>query len=228
VGATDPMGLQHALEDIDHPAGGADDAPDGTESSAVAAEEHRASGTVPGQVLSKVLCVVGRVAGMRWTLWKVLAVGVLAYVIAFGVSYYIVLKPAWAKLNEVTARNALIHDFMLFRESNTAVAQFRNALMEGDQRVTVVAELEQMAREVGLTPIGEAKLPPSKDVSDAIKEYPMELKFSGSYHEVGEYLSRLEAAPRFLAVKEVEIVSRDDDRSDSEVTITVSAISWEE
>jgi Tfp pilus assembly protein PilO len=222
------MGLQHALEDIEQPPAGADDPVDGAESESFVAEERGASGTGSALVLGKVLRVVNRVAGARWTLWKVLGVGVLTYVIAFGVSYYVVLKPAWAKLDEVTGRNALIHDFMLFRESNTAVAQFRSALMEGDQRVTVVAELEQMAREVGLTPIGEAKLPPSKDVSDAIKEYPIELKFSGSYHEVGEYLSRLEAAPRFLAVKEVEIVSRDDDRSDSEVTITVSAVSWEE
>jgi Tfp pilus assembly protein PilO len=228
VGATDPMGLQHALEDIEQPPGSAGDASDGSGSSPVVVDGRRASPFGLAPAFGKALRLVRSIAGIRWSLWKVLAVGVLAYVLAFGVSYYIVLKPAWAKLDEVMGRKALIHDFLLFRESNTAIAEFRNALMEGDQRVTVVAELEQMAREVGLRPIGEAKLPPSKDVSDAIKEYPMELRFSGSYHEVGEYLSRLEAAPRFLVVKEVEIVSRDDDRSGTEVTISVSAISWEE
>ena len=81
---------------------------------------------------------------------------------------------------------------------------------------------------MGLTPIGEAKLPPARDVSEEIKEYPIELRFIGSYHEVGEYLSQLEAAARFLVIKEVELVSREGYTSTPEVTITVSAVSWEE
>jgi Tfp pilus assembly protein PilO len=181
-----------------------------------------------GPVLSKAADLGRSLIDSRGSVWKVLAVGVAAYALAFGTSYFLVLKPAWARLDEVVARKALIHDFLLFRESNTAVAEFRNALMQGDQRVTVVAELEEMAREVGLTPLGEAKLPPSTDVSDEIKEYPMEFRFSGSYHEVGEYLSHLEAAPRFLVIKEVELVSSEDSPSETEATISVGAVSWEE
>jgi Tfp pilus assembly protein PilO len=222
------MGLQHALEDTEQRPDGAGNASGDPEPSLA---EIGSTGSAPprlGAALTKALGAARSLVDIRGSVWKVVAVAVLAYVLAFSVSYFLVLKPAWAQLDEVMARKALIHDFLLFRESNTAVAEFRNALMQGDQRVTVVAELEEMAREVGLTPIGEAKLPPSKDVSDEIKEYPMELKLLGSYHEVGEYLSQLEAAPRFLAVKEVELVSREDDPSRTEATITVSAVSWEE
>jgi Tfp pilus assembly protein PilO len=223
------MGLQHALEDIEHrPSGEAEGAPGEPEASPVELEGRRGAREKLSPVVTKLANFARSLVDIRGSVWKVVVVGVLAYAIAFSVSYFIVLKPAWARLDEVVARKALMHDFLLFRESNTAVAEFRNALMTGDQRVTVVAELEQMAREVGLRPLGDAKLPPAKDVSSEIKEYPMELRLRGSYHQVGEYLSQLEAAPRFLVVKEVELVTREDDPSDTEAAITVSAISWEE
>jgi Tfp pilus assembly protein PilO len=224
------MGLQHALDDVERRADDAEDAPDNVVDASPneAAAMGRRTGPKLAPVVAKAVDLARSLVDVRGSVWKVIAIGIATYVLAFGISYFLVLKPAWAQLDEVVARKALIHDFLLFRESNTAVAEFRNALMQGDQRVTVVGELEAMAREVGLTPIGEAKLPPSKDVSEEIKEYPMELRFSGSYHDVGEYLSQLEAAPRFLMVKEVELVAREGGSSKAEVTIIVSAVSWEE
>lgn len=222
------MGLQHALEDIEHRPDDAEAATGDTELAVVDAETRRGTRRRFAPVLTKIVGLARSAVDIRGSIWRVLAVGVVAYVIAFGVSYFLVLKPAWGRLDEIMARKALIHDFLLFRESNTAVAEFRNALMQGDQRVTVVAELEAMAREVGLRPIGDAKLPPSRDVSAEIKEYPMVLRLSGSYHEVGEYLSQLEAAPRFLVIKEVELVVREESPSGTEATITVTAVSWEE
>lgn len=221
------MGLQHALEDLEP-------RPDAAETPAGDAEPAVIDAETGGKTRLKLAPVLATVVGLfhslvdiRGSVWRVLAVGILAYALAFGVSYFLVLKPAWARLDEVVARKTLIHDFLLLRESNTAVAEFRNALMQGDQRVTVVAELEEMAREAGLRPIGETKLPPLRDVSAEIKEYPMELRLRGSYHEVGEYLSQLEAAPGFLVIKQVELVSREDTPSGTEAAITVSAVSWE-
>lgn len=224
------MGLQHALDDIEPRPGEVEDTADETEVQELGVEPGCQTGTRQGlgPVIGAALDLARSLVDVRGSVWKVVAVGVAAYAMAFGISYFLVLKPAWARLDEVVGRKALIQDFLLFRESNTAVAGFKNALMEGDQRVTVVAELEAMARDVGMMPLGEAKLPPAKDVSAEIKEYPMEFRFAGSYHEVGEFLSQVEAAPRFLLIKEVEIVSSDDDPSDTEVTITVSAVSWEE
>jgi len=222
------MGLQHALEDIEHRPGDAEEAADEAGASLIEATKRRRTRQKLAPALTKALGLARSLVDIRGSVWKVVVFGLTAYILAFGVSYFLVLKPAWGRLNEVMARKALIHDFLLFRESNTAVAEFRSALMQGDQRVTVVAELEEMAREAGLRPIGEAKLPPSRDVSEEIKEYPMEFRFSGSYHQVGEYLSQLEAAPRFLVVKEVELVSREDDPSNTEAAITISAVSWEE
>ena len=222
------MGLQHALEDIEHRPDDAEATAEGAEPSPADVERRRDTRQMLAPVLTKVVSLARSLVDIRGSVWKVATVGILAYVLAFGVSHFLVLRPAWARLDEVMARKALIHDFLVFRESNTAIAEFRNALMQGDQRITVVAELEEMAREVGLSPVGEAKLPPSKDVTAEIKEYPMELRLSGSYHEVGEYLSQLEAAPRFLVIEEVELVSREDASSGTQATIMVSAVSWEE
>jgi Tfp pilus assembly protein PilO len=221
------MGLQHALEDIENRPDEAG-AVDATEPVEDGAEKCGEAGRKPAPIVTKLLSLARSLIDVRGSVWKVVAAGVLIYVLAFAVSYFFVLKPAYAQLEEVVARKALIHDFLLFRESNTAVAEFRNALMQGDQRITVIAELEEMAREAGLEPVGEAKLPPASDVSKDIREYPMELRFSGSYHQVGEYLSELEAAPRFLVIKEVELVAREDSPSGTEATIKVSAVSWEE
>jgi len=55
-----------------------------------------------------------------------------------------------------------------------------------------------------------------------------EIRVSGSYHEVGDFLSRLESSPRLLSVQAVDIDARETSPSRAEVRVRVGVLAWEE
>lgn len=184
----------------------------------------------PLAALFKRLSPSGARAGRTWALWRNAAIILLIYVVAVNLGYFFVLKPNWARLDELRANKMVMQDFLVVRESSAAVAGFRDEMMRGDQRMTIIAELEPMAREAGVRIVGEPNLLSPKEVSDKIVEYPIELELDCSYHELGTFVSMLEGSTRFLAVREVEFDAREDDRDrgDPGITLVVSVMSWEE
>lgn len=184
----------------------------------------------PLTALFKRLSPSGARAGRAWALWRNAAIILLIYVVAVNLGYFLVLKPNWARLDELRANKMVMQDFLVVRESSAAVAGFRDEMMRGDQRMTIIAELEPMAREAGVRIIGEPTLLSPKEVSGNVVEYPIELELDCNYHELGVFMSMLEGSTRFLAVREVEYDAREDDRDreDPGVTLVVSVMSWEE
>lgn len=228
------MGLQHAIdgihpepEDVVAPADvgvsdGGGEAPERSN-----ALRDRLKG-VFGHLLSRCPRRLNDVAKGRNALWKVALLSVILYFATFNLSYFLILKPVWHRLDGLVAKKAIIQDFLIVRESSSAVTGFRDGLMRGDERVTVISELEQMATRSGLRFAGRAALPGSREVSPRMTEYPIELRLRGSFHEVGEFLSLVESSPRFLMVREVELDTRDTSSREGEAKVVVGAISWEE
>ncbi len=163
-----------------------------------------------------------------WTAWRIAAVAVLIYVAAANLSYFLVLKPVWTRLDGLKDRKTIIEDFFVVRESSTAVAAFRDGLMKGDQRMTVITSLEQMASQAGVKVSEEPKLLPESEISKRMVEYPFELVLKGSYHEVGEFLGLVESSPRFLIVRRVTFETPADGQGGPEARVVVGAISWED
>lgn len=231
------MGLQHAIDGI--PSEPEDiaqleqdgempgDAPDDTPAEGSSGMTGRLKG-VFGQVGSRLPRRLGDVVTGRHAVLKVSALSVLLYFATFNLSYFLILKPVWHRLDGLVAKKAIIQDFLIVRESSSAVTGFRDNLMRGDERVTVIAELEQMAIRSGMRMAGRPALPGSREVSERMREYPIELRLRGSYHEVGEFLSMVESSSRFLMVREVELDTRDTSAREGEVKVVVGAISWEE
>ena len=109
-----------------------------------------------------------------------------------------------------------------------AVAAVRDALMKGDERVSVSTEIRQMASEAGLSMVDEPDMLAPKETSSEMTEYPMEIRLRGSYHEVGRFLSSLESSRRLISVREVEIDASEASPDRAEVTVLVSVLAWEE
>lgn len=161
-----------------------------------------------------------------WSAWRVTAVAILTYVAAVNLSYFFVLKPIWSRLNVLVEKKGVIQDFLIVRESATAVSGFKDGLMHGDQRMTVVTEFEDLAREAGLRMAGEPGLLPPKEISKKLMEYPVEIDLKGTYHEVGHFLSLLEASPRCPLVTDVELLSDEGGARQCGVRLRIGITSW--
>ena len=110
--------------------------------------------------------------------------------------------------------------------SGAAVSRFKDVLMRGDQRVSVLTDLKQFAKESGLTLTAEPELLPSAPITDHVTEHPIEMRLKGTYHQVAEFVSRAEGPPRFLFTKSLDIGSDKDTGRVHETTIVFAALSW--
>lgn len=162
-----------------------------------------------------------------WSIWKIAAVVVLVYIAAANISYFVVLRPVWMRLEALKDRKNIVQDLFIVRESGTAVAGFKDALMHGDQRMTVIAVLEEMGEDAGLRFSREPRLLAEADLSKRVTEYPIELTLKGSFHELGQFISAIESSDRYLAIRSVEIDGPESGKGDAEATIIVGAVSWE-
>jgi len=163
-----------------------------------------------------------------WSVWRVAAIAILSYVVAVNLSYFFVLKPIWSRLNVLVEKKGIIQDFLIVRESASAVSGFRDGLMHGDQRMSVVAEFEDLANEAGLRMVGEPGLLPQRELSDRIVEYPVEIDLRGSYHEVGRFLGLLEASPRCPLVSDVEVTGGESGSGVCTVRVRLGVPAWAE
>jgi Tfp pilus assembly protein PilO len=220
------MGLQHAIEDVGSVQ------KDGAVSGEAAAPASGVLRRLRDGLTGTFSCAgrLGRRGPMRGrgTVLRISALAILTYVVAVNLSYFFVLKPIWKRLDGLVEKKTVIQDFLVVRESGAAVGSFRDALMRGDERLTVVGEIERMAEDAGLRVVGEPVLLPPKVMSKKITEYPLELTLRGSYHEIGKLLSLLEGAPRCFIVKEVELAATGSGRGECDVALVLGVASWEE
>jgi Tfp pilus assembly protein PilO len=244
------MGLLHALDDMGHAPGvgrrasDAADAPDQATRTSTApdeqsepASERDGSGNGGAGALGGIgQRVVGLVRGAsscrgrrgRWSVWRVMAIAILTYVVAVNLSYFFVLKPIWSQLDGLVSKKSVIQDFLVVRQSAAAVSEFRDALMRGDQRVTVVSEIEELADDAGMRIVGEAELGPTKELTNHMLEYPIGIRLEGEYHELGKFLAMVEESPRALITKSVEIETDEEDPDRQVARVELGVASWED
>ena len=162
------------------------------------------------------------------SLGRVALLAILVYAITSGSAYFFLMQPLSTRLHQVRTQKSLLHDYMVIQEAGAAIGTFKDGLMTGDQRLTVMSEVNLMADGSGVTLIGDPDLLLRRDVSGNIVEYPIRLRAKGTYHEMGEFLSLLESSRRFAVVEDVEIRSEVASRSrESEVTVLLSLAAWE-
>jgi Tfp pilus assembly protein PilO len=162
------------------------------------------------------------------TLAKTALIAVCVYALVAGSAYFLVMQPMSMRLHRVREQKGLLHDYMSIQQAGAAIHTFRDGLMTGDQRLTVMSEVKLMAEQSGVTIVGDAELLLARDVSGFFVEYPLRLRIRGTFHEMGEFLSLLEGSPRFTLVEEIEIMSDADSRErDSEATMLLALAAWE-
>lgn len=214
------MGLQHAIHDVRGDSG--------TEAG---------SSRIPG--LAGLARKAGRLAVAiprlikgprtgRMPIWRVLAMCVLVYIAALNLANFLVVRPVRSKLDGLVEQKAVIEDFLLLRQSGQAVAGVRDALMRGDERVTVLGDVRQMAADAGLRIVDEPVLLAPHDASKKMTEYPIKITLKGSYHKVGEFLRMVESSHRILSVQEVELDTTESSATGGEIVVTLAALAWEE
>lgn len=142
--------------------------------------------------------------------------------------FFFIVKPVRARLHDVREEKSILHDYVVIQEAGAVVGHFKDGLMTGDQRLTVMSEVRLMADGSGVSIIGDPELLMPRQFSKTITEYPVRLRLRGTYHEIGDFMALLESSPRFVQVEEVEISSDAASRSrDSDATLLLALASWE-
>ena len=162
------------------------------------------------------------------SLARIAFMSVAVCVLAAGSAYFFVMQPLSIRLHEVREQKGVLHDYMVIQQADAAIGAFKDGLMTGDQRLTVMSEVKLMAEVSGVKMVGDPDLLLRRDVSAHFVEYPVRLRVRGSYHEMGDFLVLLEGSPRFVLVEEVEIMSDVASRSsESEATVLLTLAAWE-
>ncbi len=214
------MGLQHAIHDVREESGADAGASRVPGLAGLAKKAGRIAAGIP-------TLIRGSRTG-RMPMWRVLVLAVLVYVVALNLANFLVVRPVRARLDGLVEQKTVIEDFLLLRQSGQAVAGVRDALMRGDERVTVLGDVRDMAAEAGLRVVGEPVLLASREASNKMTEYPIQITLKGSYHEVGEFLRLVESSHRMLSVEQVEIDANKTSPSGAEVDVTLGAMAWED
>jgi hypothetical protein len=173
-------------------------------------------------------------SGLVKRLWRANSLGRIALtcVALFAVlvtsAYFLLMQPADRRLHEVSEAKSLLQDYAVIQQAGATVGSFKDGLMVGDQRLTVLSEVNLMAEGAGVRIVGDPELLLRRDLSGHFSEYPVRLRLKGSYHKLGEFLSLLESSPRFIVVESVEVTSDVASASkESDATVLLAFASWE-
>lgn len=162
------------------------------------------------------------------SLGRVALMAVAGYVLCVGAAYFFLMQPAGVKLHKVQEQKSILHDYVVIQQAGAAIGSFKDGLMTGDQRLTVMSEVNQMAERSRVKIVGDPDLLLRRDISANFVEYPLRLRIRGSFHEMGAFLSLLESSSRFILVEEVEIISEVASRSsESEASVLLALAAWE-
>jgi len=170
----------------------------------------------------------GARAGSLRPAWGTGAAAIIIYMLIANGAYFFLLRPAQENVSALRSEKSAIHDFFVVTESSQAIERFKGSLMRGDQRITVLKDLEGYARETGVSIVGEPGLLPTSEVSENVGEHPIELTVRGAYHEIAAFVSRVEGPERFLAIRDLEIQAAEDGATEHQATLLIAAMSWRE
>jgi Tfp pilus assembly protein PilO len=159
---------------------------------------------------------------------RVALLAVCGYALCVGAACFFLMQPLSTRLHEIKEQKSILHDYVVIQQAGAAISTFRDGLMTGDQRLTVMSEVNQMAESSGVKIVGDPELLLRRAVSAKFVEYPVRLRVRGTFHEMGGFLSLLESSPRFVLVEEVEIRSEVGSRDrESEATVLLALAAWE-
>ena len=163
------------------------------------------------------------------SLARISLLAVLICALTVASAYLFVMQPSSIRLHEIREQKGMLHDYVVIQQAGAAIGAFKNGLMTGDQRLTVMSEVRLMAEGSGVKIAGDPDLLLRRGVTGHFVEYPIRLRVRGSFHGMGEFLSLLEGSPRFVLVEEIEIMSDAASRSsESEATVLLALAAWEE
>ena len=221
------MGLHHAIDEGERRS--QDDAQEIDAAVAIDAPSGIASRVSAG-ALGALSRVVGTGSGKRGrrSAWRIAALAIITYTVALNLSYFFVLKPIWNRRDELVTQKMHMEDLEILVTSRDVLARFRDGLMRGDQRMTVISEIEGMADVAGLEIIGEPGLLAHRDVAEDMREFPIDLTIRGTYHEVGRFLSLVSGSQRRLMVKQIDADIRNPATGECDVSVVIGVVSWDD
>ena len=106
------------------------------------------------------------------SLGRIALMAVCGYVLCVGAAYFFVKQPLSTDLHRMKEQKNILHDYVVIEEASAAISSFKEGLMTGDQRLTVMSEVNQMADESGVKIVGDPDLLLSREISPNLVDTP--------------------------------------------------------
>ena len=172
----------------------------------------------------------------RWPLLFRAAVIAIVFVAVVGLGvYFTVIKDRLPQLDRAEAEEKALHD--VFENKQTKAANYdayKAQLMQIEQSFgtmlrqlpgeteipSLIVDVSQTGLAAGLQ---EKLFQPQPEIpKDFYAEKPIKIRFSGSYHEIANFVSGVAALPRIVTLHDMNITPEDQDTFD-QLSIEVTA-----
>jgi type IV pilus assembly protein PilO len=172
----------------------------------------------------------------RWPLLFRAAVIAIVFVAVVGLGvYFTVIKDKLPQLDRAEAEEQALHD--VFENKQTKAANYdayKAQLMQIEQSFgtmlrqlpgeteipSLIVDVSQTGLAAGLQ---EKLFQPQPEIpKDFYAEKPIKIRFSGSYHEIANFVSGVAALPRIVTLHDMNITPEDQDAFD-QLSIEVTA-----
>ncbi len=155
----------------------------------------------------------------RWPLlFRAILIGLIFAVVAGGLSYYTVVREKFPRLEQAVAEEASLMDTFKRKQRKAAnYDDYRNQLDEINRSFgamlrqlpgeTEIPSLLQDISQTGLASGLEESLfqPIPESAREFYAEKPIKIRLSGSYHQMGDFVSGIAALPRIVTLHNISI-----------------------
>lgn len=161
-----------------------------------------------------------------WPLWVRIAASILAGFVILCAGIYVLVKPVYEELQAEEAREVgLRAKFEKNQSKAAALESFKAQLadMERDfgamlKQLPSKSEVANLLNDISQTRVSasleEELFQPQQDIpKEFYAEIPNKIIVTGTYHEMGAFVSAVAALPRIVTIEDVEISAGKDTRS---------------
>lgn len=153
-----------------------------------------------------------------WPRWAHIAAAVLLGVFVLGLGTYVLIKPQYEELGTLQQKEIdLKADFERKQKKVAALDAYKAQLAEMERNFGAMlrqlpskTEVENLLNDISQTRVAssleEELFQPQPEVTkDFYAEIPNRITVTGTYHEMGQFVSGVAALPRIVTIDEVEI-----------------------
>ncbi|MBI4553939.1 MAG: hypothetical protein HY710_16855 [Candidatus Latescibacteria bacterium] len=137
---------------------------------------------------------------------------VASYTVAISLAYLLLLRPLFAKVEQVKAENAVTEEYLILKNNATRLSMFKSRLAVFNRATTLRATLDSLAAPADVKVVSVAPDSAAQTLDAGFLLQGFQVTVEGNYHQVTKLLSALEHTNNYYLLTRLTI-ARTDNRS---------------